>query len=171
MSTHKNIFFYFFLQTGGSNLQRRQLRTIVSIHQDGSRFSLVKEAVQHLLDLPERTIVSVQGRTQRVPNPIHPDLAWAARPAGPDSEQLCVFGSRIRLDSLPIPMPPLLPDQPRTLKTNNCEHTACSRKLGQLRFPMLNLLPAQAAALTPNNCRYSPRCRRLEPDPIPITCT
>ena len=139
MSTHKNIFFYFFLQTGGSNLQRRQLRTIVSIHQDGSRFSLVKEAVQHLLDLPERTIVSVQGRTQRVPNPIHPDLAWAARPAGPDSEQLCVFSSRIRLDSLPIPMPPLLPDQGRTLKTNNCAYTVCSR--------------------------------RLDPDPIPMTCT
>ena len=170
MSTLKNIFFIFFYslkaipaaKTTANNCEystgRQQVR-------------LAKEAVQHLLDLPERTIVSVQGRTQRVPNPIHPDLAWAARPAGPDSEQLCVFGSRLRLVSLPIPMPPLLPDQGWTLKTNNCEHTACSRRLGQLRFPMLNLLPAQAAALTPNNCRYSPRCRRLEPDPIPITCT
>ena len=88
-----------------------------------------------------------------------------------DCEQLCVFSSRIRLDSLPIPMPPLLPDQDRTLKTNNCEYTACSRRLGQLRFPMPNLPAAQAAVLTPNNCRYSLRCRRLEPDPIPITCT
>ena len=79
------------------------------------------------------------GQEAASPDPIHPDLAWAARPAGPDSEQLSVFGSRIRLDSLPIPMPLLLPDQGRTLKTNNCEYIDCSR--------------------------------RLEPDPIPITCT
>jgi len=79
------------------------------------------------------------GQEAASPDPIHPDPVWAAHPAGPDSEQLCVFSSRIRLDSLPIPMPPLL--------------------------------PAQAAPLTPNNCRYSARCRRLEPDPIPITCT
>ena len=112
----------------------------MSIHQDSSRCSLVKEAVQqHLLDLPKRTIVSVQGRTRQSPDPIHPDPAWAAHPAGPDSEQLYVFGSRIRLDSLPIPMPLLLPDQGRTLKTNNCAYTVCSR--------------------------------RLEPDPIPMTCT
>jgi len=79
------------------------------------------------------------GQDAASPDPIYPDLAWAAHPVGPDSEQLCVYSSRLRLDSLPIPMSLLLPDQPRTLKTNNCEYTACSR--------------------------------RLEPDPIPITCT
>ena len=124
----------------------------------------MKEAVQHLLDLPERTIVSVQGRTQRVPNPIHPDLAWAARPAGPDSEQLCVFSSRLRLDSLPIPMPPLLPDQARTLKTNNCAYTACSRRLEPDPIP----IPGAYLHLKANNYTHWQRKTARSRLPIPI---
>ena len=39
----------------------------------------MKEAVQHLLDLPERTIVSVQGRRQPVPIRFTPD-PWVQPP-------------------------------------------------------------------------------------------
>jgi hypothetical protein len=170
MSTHKNIFFIFFLQTGGSNLLRNNCEQLFVFTRTAAGTPGEGDCAAPA-GLTRTNNCEGSGQEAASPDPIHPRCLGAASPAGPDSEQLCVFSSRLRLNSLPIPLHLLLPDQGRTIKTNNCEYIDCSRRLEQLRSPMPNLPPDQAGVLTPNNCRYSPRCRRLEPDPIPMTCT
>mgnify|MGYP003109338318 FL=1 len=135
------LFFIFFhaAYPAALDLLRIECEQLYAFFSGGSESFQVRHGCLTCLSHPVRTIVRVQGRTQRVP---------------------------IKFTSDPWRQLHLL-----DLKADNCSCSAAGYACTASRSRCFTCLQPGSRTLTPNNCEHSPLEARLEPDPIPITCT